>query len=430
MLPFPEDVARALKTLGISHSREANSANVKKRYKQLVATCHPDVPGGSDARMKCVNTAYDVIRQYEEKNGGTLRPEATASTQNPTSAEYYDPHETSLYPPGCDQDTYEAFMQYASQSSRGGPFRRGDFEIHEEAEDIRPPFSKRGRKGQSILRGMGFNVGYDEDFAYEPEGYVNFNDKPETEWQRAFWEMSDGEEEVPDPSLFTSRRQRPERQGMDQGSFFNHVDEFFYNPEDRRRSTQRDKRGKAERGGETPVAGAWNAHEADAFENMFHKEGKSFREIARKLSRPVQEVMEYYNKVSDRKTGTSDQKNGQDRTPTKPQTNSTNRNTSSSSRSTPSDSRSSKLPHGIDEDDMFYSPNRYYGTRGMRQDRRPHTDSKFSYGKQTEEIRRTWSSNRNSDRSNLPFRGRHRQNQSNRKHRNGPYEYDEPDDWV
>ena len=110
---FPADVSSALCTLGILENASANSENVKKKYKQLVAKFHPDVPGGSDAKMKSVNTAYDVIRKYEEQNGGTLKPCATM----------YDTEERSY---GFHESDEAAFQEQVRRHARGMHISRDD----------------------------------------------------------------------------------------------------------------------------------------------------------------------------------------------------------------------------------------------------------------------------------------------------------------
>ena len=119
---FPADVSSALGTLGILDSSSANSENVKKKYKQLVAKFHPDVPGGSDTKMKTVNTAYDVIRKYEEQNGGSLKP----------CARMYESNEQYGF---CDADD-TTFQDQVRRHARGMHIRHDDEDAFETFHDF------------------------------------------------------------------------------------------------------------------------------------------------------------------------------------------------------------------------------------------------------------------------------------------------------
>jgi len=117
---YPSDVTTALSTLGIRDSSSANSETVKKKYKQLVAKFHPDVPGGSDAKMKSVNTAYDVIRKYEEQNGGTLKPSCGMSGYQQSFSdcderafrEHVHRHPRAYHVRHDDEDAFETFHDF------------------------------------------------------------------------------------------------------------------------------------------------------------------------------------------------------------------------------------------------------------------------------------------------------------------------------
>ncbi|KNH03779.1 hypothetical protein XU18_4855 [Perkinsela sp. CCAP 1560/4] len=122
---YPADVTTALGTLGINDSISANSETVKKKYKQLVAKFHPDVPGGSDVKMKSVNTAYDVIRKYEEQNGGSLKPSTCA------------PHFGSkIREHGFNDEEEKAFREQVRRHSRSFHIRHDDEDAFETFHDF------------------------------------------------------------------------------------------------------------------------------------------------------------------------------------------------------------------------------------------------------------------------------------------------------
>ncbi len=57
-------VRKALDILGLPPlvTRE----EIRKRYRQLVRTHHPDRPGGSDEEMEAINRAYETVMEYVE----------------------------------------------------------------------------------------------------------------------------------------------------------------------------------------------------------------------------------------------------------------------------------------------------------------------------------------------------------------------------
>ena len=59
------EIFHACQTLGVSYG--ANAEEVKEKYKKLVATNHPDLPGGSETVMRKINTAYEVLKNNEHR---------------------------------------------------------------------------------------------------------------------------------------------------------------------------------------------------------------------------------------------------------------------------------------------------------------------------------------------------------------------------
>ncbi len=57
---FFEEMKRDYQCLGLNES--ASLPQVKKQFRQLALTCHPDVPGGSSSRMKDLLAAYERLK--------------------------------------------------------------------------------------------------------------------------------------------------------------------------------------------------------------------------------------------------------------------------------------------------------------------------------------------------------------------------------
>ena len=87
------EVLAACRTLGVPGN--ATLQQIKDGYKKKAATCHPDVPGGSEVQMKSVNAAFEYLRKYPPRQLPKAPSENDSASEDPNSrAEVYsyDPY--------------------------------------------------------------------------------------------------------------------------------------------------------------------------------------------------------------------------------------------------------------------------------------------------------------------------------------------------
>jgi DnaJ-class molecular chaperone len=111
----------------------ATEADIKKAYRNLVVTVHPDKGGDADEFLK-IQKAYDILKNPDERNAydylrnNTNRrqgPGGGSSSANPSSSStifgrgVFQGHAAGVYPPGHPYHNPDAFGNLGANPNTG-----------------------------------------------------------------------------------------------------------------------------------------------------------------------------------------------------------------------------------------------------------------------------------------------------------------------